>query len=51
MKAVIKAAHDAGLKNFRVDIDKIGTISVVPLASGEPVPNKQGNKNEWDDDL
>jgi hypothetical protein len=51
LKTAIKAARDAGLENFRVDIDKRGTISVVPLAPGEPVPNKQGNKNEWDDDL
>lgn len=51
VKAVIKAARNAGLENFRVDIDKHGTISVVPMAPGEPAPNTQGNKNEWDDDL
>jgi hypothetical protein len=51
VKAVIKAAHDAGLENFRVEISKEGTISVVPMAPGESVPNKQGNKNEWDADI
>jgi hypothetical protein len=49
VKATIKAARDAGLKNFRVDIDRNGTISVVQLAPGEPGPSKEAN--EWDDDL
>jgi hypothetical protein len=49
LKTAIKAARDAGLQNFRVEIDKRGTISVVPLAPGEPVPSK--GTNEWDDDL
>jgi hypothetical protein len=50
VKEAIKAARNAGLENFRVDIDKKGTISVVPLAPGEPVSNKQ-RTDEWDDDL
>jgi hypothetical protein len=51
VKEAIKAARNAGLENFRVDISKEGTISVVPMAPGESVQNNQGNKNEWDDDL
>ena len=43
VKEAIKAARNAGLENFRVDIDKNGTISVVPMAPGEPVPSK-GNE-------
>ena len=49
VKEAIKAARNAGLENFRVDIDKNGTISVVPMAPGESVPSK--GTNEWDDDL
>jgi hypothetical protein len=48
VKEAIKAAKNAGLENFRVDINKDGTISVVPLAPGETVP--KGN-DEWADDL
>jgi hypothetical protein len=48
LQAAIKAARHAGLENFRVDVDKQGTISVVPMAPGEP--NKQG-ENEWDEVL
>jgi hypothetical protein len=35
VKEAIKAARAAGLENFRVDIDKQGTISVVPMGPGE----------------
>ena len=49
VKEAIKAARNAGLENFRVDIDRNGTISVVPLAPGEPGPGK--GTSEWDDDL
>ena len=28
----IKAVKDAGVENFRVTVDRMGTISVVPLA-------------------
>jgi hypothetical protein len=31
VKEAIKAARAAGLENFRIDIDKQGTISVVPM--------------------
>ena len=50
VKEAIKAARNAGLENFRVDIDRKGTISVVPMAPGKAVPEKQGT-NQWDDDL
>jgi hypothetical protein len=51
LKAAIRAARDAGLESFRVDVGKDGTISVVPTtAPGEPGPSKEAN-NEWDDDL
>jgi hypothetical protein len=51
LKTAIKAARDAGLENFRVDIDrKRGTISVVPMAPGERVQKEKGD-HEWDDDL
>ena len=49
LKEAIKAARKAGLENFRVDIDRNGTISVVPTAPAEPVPSK--GTNQWDDDL
>ncbi|MDN3274739.1 hypothetical protein QWJ07_10820 [Frankia sp. RB7] len=49
VKAAIKAAKEAGLENFRVEIDRNGTISVVPMAPGESVLGK--GPNEWDDDL
>jgi hypothetical protein len=49
VKEAIKAARKAGLENFRVDIDKRGTISVVPLAPGETKPSKE--VDEWADDL
>ena len=45
LQAAIKAARNAGLENFRVDIDKHGTISVVPMAPGEGA-QKQGT--QWD---
>ncbi|MBT1512572.1 hypothetical protein KIP88_18880 [Bradyrhizobium sp. SRL28] len=50
MKEAIKAARNAGLEHFRVDIDKRGTISIVPTAPGEAA-QKQGTPNEWDDVL
>ena len=50
VKEAIKAARAAGLENFRVDIDKNGTISVVPIAPGETVQKEKGD-HEWDDDL
>ena len=34
MREAIKAARNAGLEHFRVDIDKRGTISVVPIEAG-----------------
>jgi hypothetical protein len=46
IREMIKAARSAGLTNFRIDVDKHGTISVVPLAPGEP--GKEANS--WDDD-
>ena len=48
LKEAIKAARKAGLENFRVDIDKNGTISVVPMAPGE---TKEKGDDEWADDL
>jgi hypothetical protein len=48
VKEAIKAARAAGLEKFRVDIDKQGTISVVPMGPGEKV---QKGDDEWDDDL
>ena len=53
VKEAIKAAKNAGLENFRIDIDKKrGTISVVPLAAGESTPESKGKgTNEWDDHL
>ena len=48
VKDAIKAARAAGLENFRVDIDKQGTISVVPMGPGETA---QKGDHEWDDDL
>ena len=48
MKEAIKAARAAGLDNFRIDIDKQGTISVVPMGPGETA---QKGDDEWDDDL
>jgi hypothetical protein len=52
VKEAIKAARNAGLENFRIDIDKQGTISVVPMAPGESAPENKGKgTNEWDDDL
>jgi hypothetical protein len=51
LKEAIKAAKHAGLENFRVDVNKDGTISVVPtMAPGGPAPNTVG-ANEWDEDL
>ena len=50
LKAAIKAARDAGLENFRIDIDKNGTISVVPLAGNLPAETGKG-ANEWDEVL
>jgi len=35
LKEAIKAARKAGLENFKVTVDKSGTISVVPLAADE----------------
>ena len=46
VKEAIKAARNAGLENFRVDIDKKGTISVVPMMPGEAA--QQGQGTEWD---
>ena len=48
VKEAIKAARAAGLENFRVDVDKNGTISVVPTTPGEAA--QQGD-DEWADDL
>jgi hypothetical protein len=48
VKEAIKAARAAGLENFRIDIDKQGTISVVPMGPEEKV---QKGDHEWDDDL
>jgi hypothetical protein len=45
VREAIKAARNAGLENFRVDIDKCGTISIVPMAPGEGA-QKQGT--QWD---
>jgi hypothetical protein len=45
LKEAIKAARNAGLENFRVDVDKNGTISVMPTAPGEQ--NSQGG-TLWD---
>ena len=48
LREAIKAARNAGLENFRVDIDRNGTISVVPMAPGE---TKEKGDDEWADDL
>ena len=48
VQAVIRAAKKSGLENFRIDVDKHGTISVVPMAPGE-APQK--GHDEWADDL
>ena len=45
VQAVIRAAKKSGLENFRIDVDKHGTISVVPMAPGEGA-QKQGT--QWD---
>jgi hypothetical protein len=49
VREAIKAARNAGLENFRVEIDKKGTISVVPLAPGEARFTE--GANEWDEVL
>jgi hypothetical protein len=46
-RRAIKAARNAGLENFRVDVDRNGTISVVPLAGDLASPEPKG-ANEWD---
>lgn len=46
----IRAARNAGLRNFRVDIDREGTISVFSLADGD-MSAKPGGANEWDEVL
>ena len=49
VKEAIKAARNAGLENFRVDIDRrTGVISVVPTAPGDA---SQPEANEWDEVL
>jgi hypothetical protein len=50
LQVAIRAAKNAGLENFRIEISRNGTITVVPMAPGESVPDKQRD-NEWDDDL
>jgi hypothetical protein len=50
LKLAIKAARDAGLENFRVDVDKAGTISVVPLAPIESATEPKGASG-WDKPL
>jgi hypothetical protein len=50
LKLAIKAARDAGLENFRVDVDKAGTISVVPLAPIESAADGKGASG-WDKPL
>jgi hypothetical protein len=50
LREAIKAARRAGLENFRVEVDKAGVISVVPMKPGEMTPTKEG-VNEWDADL
>jgi hypothetical protein len=47
LKEAIKAARAAGLEDFRIEISKQGTISLVPTKPGEPAPKG----DEWDDDL
>jgi hypothetical protein len=47
LKLAIKAARDAGLENYKVTVDKSGTISVVPMAPDGPAPDK--GANEWED--
>jgi hypothetical protein len=49
LSTAIKAARNAGLENFRIDIDSKGTISVVPTKPVEPVEPAGGN--EWDEVL
>jgi hypothetical protein len=49
VKEAIKAARAAGLEHFRIEIDKKGTISVVPLAPGEARFTE--GTNEWDEVL
>ena len=48
VQAVIRAAKKSGLQNFRIDIDRNGVISVVPMAPGEAA---QKGDDEWADDL
>jgi hypothetical protein len=50
LKLAIKAARDAGLENYRIDVDKSGTISVVPLAPVDSTADGKG-ANEWDEVL
>ena len=50
LATAIKAAKNAGLENFRVDIDSKGTISVVPLLPGDAAAEPKGT-NEWDEVL
>jgi hypothetical protein len=56
LKQAIKAAQAAGLENFRVDVDRNGTISVVSLAPGDTATAGLDSKepkwpNEWDEVL
>ena len=41
----LKAAQSAGMPNPRVEIDRLGTITLIP---GEPEETTDGGGNEWD---
>jgi hypothetical protein len=45
LKEAIKAARNAGLENFRVDVDRNGTISVVPMTASDLA---DGKGTGWD---
>jgi hypothetical protein len=49
LRRAIKAARNAGLENFRVDVDRNGRISVVSLPGGEPVEPERASG--WDKPL
>jgi hypothetical protein len=51
LKEAIKAARAAGLdmEKYRVEVDKAGTISLVPVAPDESAEPK--GANEWDEVL
>jgi hypothetical protein len=46
LSTAIKGARNAGWENFKVSIDKSGTISLVPMTPADSVCEK-GEQSEW----